>query len=381
VLVVEDNTDMRSYLQHLLQPYYQVALARDGVEGLAQVQALRPDAVLTDLMMPRLSGQDLVRAIRDNSDLRAIPIIVLTARAGIEAHLESLETGADDYLTKPFDEDELLARVRNLLRMRAQEQELINLNRQLELANHHKSEFLANMSHELRTPLNSIIGFSEVLLDESLGELSLEEQHEFLGNILSSGRHLLTLINDILDLSKVEAGRMELYTEAFSVAEVIHGVCNAIKPLAAKKQIGVKEAIDPAILTLVADPGKLKQILYNLLSNAVKFTPEQGWIGVKAAQSPGEARFTVWDTGIGIKPEDQARIFEEFQQVEATAAWQYEGTGLGLTLAQKFVELHGGRIWLESEPGQGSTFTFILPVSKPPAVLVEEQSEPGVSKG
>jgi len=248
-------------------------------------------------------------------------------------------------------------------------------NDKLEVASRHKSEFLANMSHELRTPLNSIIGFSEILLDESLGELTPEERREFLGNILSSGRQLLTLINDILDLSKVEAGRMELYPQEFSVAEVIRDVLHTIQPLAARKQIDVEEATVPALLTLVADTGKVKQILYNLLSNAVKFTPEQGRIGVRAVQRQGEVRFVVWDTGIGIPPADQGRIFEEFQQVEATAARQYEGTGLGLTLAQKFVELHGGRIWVESAPGQGSTFTFTLPLSEEPTAPVEELSE------
>jgi signal transduction histidine kinase len=237
---------------------------------------------------------------------------------------------------------------------------------QLELASRHKSEFLANMSHELRTPLNSIIGFSEVLLDESLGELPREEQREFQGNVLSSGRHLLTLINDILDLSKVEAGRMELYPETFTVAEVVHGVIQTVHPLAARKQIAIEAALDPALHTLLADPGKVKQILFNLLSNAVKFTPVGGRIRVRTVRGQGVAHFVVWDTGIGIKPEDQGRIFEAFQQVETAAARQYEGTGLGLALAQQFVTLHGGRIWVESTPGQGSTFTFTLPLSEPP---------------
>lgn len=240
-------------------------------------------------------------------------------------------------------------------------QELEGANRKLEAASRHKSQFLANMSHELRTPLNAIIGFSELQLDESIA-LTPEERREFLGNILSSGRHLLRLINDILDLSKVEAGRMELHPEPFFVGETIDGVLNTIRPLAAKKQIGVEVTLDPSLKTLVADPGKVKQILYNLLSNAIKFTPEGGRVGLVASQDGGEARFAIWDTGIGIKPEDQARIFEEFYQVEATAAKPYEGTGLGLALAKKFVELHGGKIWVGSEPGKGSTFTFTLPL-------------------
>jgi signal transduction histidine kinase/CheY-like chemotaxis protein len=255
-------------------------------------------------------------------------------------------------------------------------QALEETNGQLEAASRHKSAFLANMSHELRTPLNSIIGFSEVLLDEALGELSPDERREFLGNILSSGRHLLTLINDILDLSKIEAGRMELYLEECTVAAVMSGVFNTIQPLAARKQIAVEAAIDPALPTLVADTGKVKQILYNLLSNAVKFTPEHGRIGVRATRRHEAAQFVVWDTGIGITSEDQERIFAEFQQVETTAARQYEGTGLGLTLAQKFVELHGGSIWVESVPGQGSTFSFTLPLAALPAVTMVARAAP-----
>ncbi|HYY16203.1 MAG TPA: response regulator, partial [Gammaproteobacteria bacterium] len=255
--------------------------------------------------------------------------------------------------------------------------ELQETNRRLEETSRHKSEFLANMSHELRTPLNSIIGFSEILLDEFMGgEVTANERREFLSNILSSGRHLLALINDILDLSKVEAGRMEMQPAAFAIAEVINGVLNTIKPLAVRKQIGVEVAIDPALLSIVADPAKVKQILYNLLSNAVKFTPEQGHVGVRASQDEEGVRIAVWDTGIGIKAEDQMRIFEEFQQVETTTARQYEGTGLGLALAKKFVELHGGRIWVESELGKGSTFTFTLPSVGQLAMPAEGRPEP-----
>jgi signal transduction histidine kinase len=238
--------------------------------------------------------------------------------------------------------------------------ELEETNRRLEAASRHKSQFLANMSHELRTPLNSIIGFSEVLLDDAF-EVGPAERREFLGNILSSGRHLLRLINDILDLSKIEAGRMELQLERFPVADVIDGVMNTVRPLAARERITIEVFTDPSLTTLIADAAKAKQILYNLLSNAIKFTPQGGRAGLQATCHHEEIGFAVWDTGIGIKPEDQERIFEEFQQVEMTAARQYEGTGLGLTLAKKFIELHGGRIWVQSEPGKGSTFAFTLP--------------------
>jgi signal transduction histidine kinase/CheY-like chemotaxis protein len=254
--------------------------------------------------------------------------------------------------------------------------ELEDTNRQLEAASRHKSQFLANMSHELRTPLNSIIGFSEILLDESWGELSAAERREFLSNILSSGRHLLRLINDILDLSKIEAGRVELRPERFSVAAVIEDVLATVRPLASKKQMTLDVEIDPTLTALVADTGKVKQILYNLLSNAIKFTPDEGRTGLRALRDAQEARFAVWDTGIGITPQDQTRIFEEFQQVETTTARQYEGTGLGLALAKKFVELQGGRIWVESEAGRGSTFTFTLPLPESASALGAAPSGP-----
>lgn len=259
--------------------------------------------------------------------------------------------------------------------------ELEATNRRLEAASRHKSQFLANMSHELRTPLNSIIGFSEVLLDEAFTGLSPAERREFLANILSSGRHLLGLINDILDLSKIEAGRIELIPEALVVAEVVDGVLQTIRPLAAKKRISVDVALDPTLTTLVADPAKVKQILYNLLSNAMKFTPDGGRAGLRVTYDQREVHFAVWDTGIGITHQDQTRIFEEFQQVETSAARPYEGTGLGLSLAKKFVELHGGSIWVESEPGQGSTFSFILPYVTRPSAAVAERPDSAEANG
>ncbi|MFQ5656777.1 MAG: response regulator [Candidatus Methylomirabilales bacterium] len=240
-----------------------------------------------------------------------------------------------------------------------------------EAATRAKSEFLANMSHELRTPLNAIIGFSEILLDESLGHLSREERREFLGNIHNSGRHLLGLINDILDLSKIEAGRMEIRPEECPIGEALNGVLNTIKPMATPKNIAIEVTLDPQLSTVSADVVKFKQILYNLLSNAMKFTPEGGNVYVRASAREEWAEFSVRDTGIGIKPEDRERVFQEFQQVEMSAARQYEGTGLGLALAKKFVELHGGRIWVESEVGKGSTFTFTMPLetAREPAPL------------
>jgi GAF domain-containing protein/anti-sigma regulatory factor (Ser/Thr protein kinase) len=239
--------------------------------------------------------------------------------------------------------------------------EIEDKSRQIEAANRHKSEFLANMSHELRTPLNAIIGFSEVLQERMFGELN-EKQAEYTEDILSSGRHLLSLINEILDLSKVEAGRMELELAEFDLPLAIDNARTFVRERATKHGINLDVTVDERLGDFVGDERKIKQILLNLLSNAVKFTPEGGRIGINARQADGAVEISVSDTGIGIAPEDQAKIFEEFRQVGGDYAHKKEGTGLGLTLAKKFAELHGGKIWVESEVGKGSTFTFTLPI-------------------
>ncbi len=239
--------------------------------------------------------------------------------------------------------------------------EIEDKSRQLEAASRHKSEFLANMSHELRTPLNAVIGFSEVLLQRMFGELN-EKQDEYLKDIYASGQHLLSLINDILDLSKIEAGRMELAPAPFHLPTTLDNALTLVRERATRHGIALHLDLDPRLGEIVGDERKVKQVLLNLLSNAVKFTPEGGRITLKASQRDGVVEISVTDTGIGIASEDQAAIFEEFRQVGSDEQ-RREGTGLGLTLAKKFVELHGGNIWVGSEVGRGSTFTFTLPVT------------------
>ena len=231
---------------------------------------------------------------------------------------------------------------------------------QLEVASRHKSEFLANMSHELRTPLNAIIGFSEVLLERMFGEVNTK-QEDYLRDILGSGRHLLTLINDILDLSKIEAGRMELERSTFSLRTALENGVTMVRERAGRHDIAIALDLGQGLEEVAGDERKIKQVIYNLLSNAVKFTPDGGRVNVTAARENGAATVTVRDTGIGIAPEDQERIFEEFSQVGRDPERAREGTGLGLTLSKRFVELHGGTIKVESVPGQGSAFTFTLP--------------------
>jgi signal transduction histidine kinase len=232
---------------------------------------------------------------------------------------------------------------------------------QLEVANKHKSEFLANMSHELRTPLNAIIGFSEALSDRMFGEVN-EKQMEYLKDIHESGRHLLSLINDILDLSKIEAGRMELEVTSFHLPSAIGNAMTLVRERAQRHGIALALEVDPALGEYQGDERKFKQIMLNLLSNAVKFTPDGGRVDVCARQFDGKIEVAVRDTGIGIAPEDQAAVFEEFKQVGRDHMRKAEGTGLGLALTRRFVELHGGSISLESAPGKGSTFSFTLPL-------------------
>jgi signal transduction histidine kinase/CheY-like chemotaxis protein len=284
----------------------------------------------------------------------------------MDAQLRQIASGDFSQRVEVANRDELGTLAVNLNRMN---EELGRLYHQLEAANRHKSEFLASMSHELRTPLNAIIGFSEVLLERLFGDLNAK-QEEYLRDILDSGRHLLSLINDILDLSKVEAGRMELELGSFSLTEALESGLTMVRERASRHGIALNLEVDPAIDVIEADERKIKQVVFNLLSNAVKFTPDGGQVGMQAGLAEGEVRITVWDTGIGIAAEDQERIFEEFQQVGGMYAEKREGTGLGLALTKKFVELHGGRLWVESEVGRGSRFTFTLPVRR--ALQAEE---------
>jgi signal transduction histidine kinase len=237
--------------------------------------------------------------------------------------------------------------------------ELQRLYKELETASKHKSEFLANMSHELRTPMNAIIGFSQVLREGISGEINAK-QEEYLDDILTSANHLLALINDVLDLSKVEAGQVELQVAPFSLQDALERGVSMVRERATKDGVHVTLHANGGLDVVTGDARRIRQVIFNLLSNAVKFTPAGGLVDVTATQANGEVRVSVADTGPGIAAEDLDRIFEEFQQTEAGAR-QQEGTGLGLALSKRFVEMHGGRIWCDSEVGKGSSFVFTLP--------------------
>jgi signal transduction histidine kinase/ActR/RegA family two-component response regulator len=251
--------------------------------------------------------------------------------------------------------------------------ELETKSAELEVASRHKSEFLASMSHELRTPLNAVIGFSEVLIDRMFGELN-DRQDEYVHDIWNSGRHLLELLNEILDLSKVEAGQMVLEPRTFSAEQAIEAAVSLVRERAARHSISVSVEVDEDVDTLEADELRFKQVLLNLLSNAVKFTPDGGRVDVHAVRADDELVVTVSDTGFGVPSEDRERIFESFQQGGRGVARE-EGTGLGLTLTRRIIELFHGRLWLESEVGVGSTFGFAIPVRRRAAEGVESASE------
>jgi signal transduction histidine kinase/DNA-binding response OmpR family regulator len=332
---------------------------------------------LSDLGMriPELN-QGVSRLIIDGveSTLFVIPI----AGTGPQGHLVVLAGP----FTPNFGDDELnrvqqfmsavtagVDRARLLEKVSAANAELID-------ANHHKTAFLANMSHELRTPLNAILGFSELLIDSTNGQFPEATKTRFLEQIHSSGKHLLGLINDILDLSKVEAGQMELHLQTVSVPDLISQVASNVEPLISQKQITLETDVAGAG-QVVADEGKLKQMVLNLVSNAIKFTPEAGSVTIKAAQSHERLHIVVADTGIGIGEADLKRIFHEFQQVDTGANRKQQGTGLGLTLTRSFAALHGGSVEVQSELGKGSRFTIDLPIKGPdPKGPAEARVEP-----
>ncbi len=377
VLVVDDTADMRAYLTRMLADEYRVVSAHDGADALQKARRLLPSLIVADIMMPVMSGYDLLKAVRYEDALRATPVILLTARAGTEARVESLEAGADDYVSKPFNEEELLARIKNQLRIHRQEQELEakaaqlqKLYLKLEITNAElrevsvrKSEFVSIVSHDLRTPLAAINGFVENLLDSIAGPLT-DKQRRYLDRIKNNVGRLVRMINDLLDLSKIEAGTMSFESKTFAIADLAETLVDNLQVLAREKDIALLTTTAEKDLLVCGDRDKLIQALTNLVQNACKFTPAggEGRVDITAGED-GLAQVCVSDTGCGIPPEEAARVFEKFYR-GSSCHGEARGAGLGLAIAKHFVELHQGRIWVESTPGQGSRFYFTIPLAR-----------------
>ena len=378
ILIADDNADMRAYLVRLLADEYRVISAHDGADALEKTRRVAPSLVVADIMMPVMSGHDLLKAIRSDEFLRTIPVILLTARAGTEARVESLEAGADDYVSKPFNEEELLARIKNQLRIHRQEQELEtkaaqlqDLYSKLEGTNAvlrevslRKSEFVSIVSHDLRTPLAAIAGFVENLMDEIAGPLT-DKQRRYLDRIKNNIGRLVRMINDLLDLSKIEAGTMRLELKPFAIAELVETVADNLQGLAQEKGISLCAISADKNLMVLGDPDKLTQVLTNLVQNACKFTLAGGEVRLEVTtDEPGFAGVCVADTGCGIPLEEAARVFDKFYRGTASHG-EARGVGLGLAISKHLVELHQGRIGVESTPGQGSRFCFTIPLATP----------------
>lgn len=383
ILIADDDPALlRAYSQIMRAIECNLLTADTGEGCLHLAREVVPDLILLDAALPDLTGVEVCQRIKADPVTERTFVILLSSRASDDEQVEGLESGADGYLTKPLSERTLMAHVRAFLRIKQGEtalreseerhrllaSDLQEANRRLEEFNRLKTEFVANMSHELRTPLNAIIGFAQ-LARLSAGDQPVPKPYlEAMQRILRNSRHLLSLIDDVLDIAKLEAGRIKLHREHFNIAELVQSSFGELQSLAQQKGIGYRLRI-PAELPLVfSDPLRVRQIVVNLLSNAIKFT-ERGTVEVELS-SAGEEHFqiVVRDTGVGIDKESLDIIFERFRQVDGSMTRSVGGTGLGLSIVQQVCALLGGRVEVKSKPGEGSVFTAILPYSAPDIV-------------
>jgi len=371
ILIVDDTPENLKTLTAILSERgYQARPVLSGEVALTAARKKAPDLILLDIRMPGMDGYEVCRQLKQDERTRDIPVIFISALEEVRDKIKAFEAGGQDYVTKPFQAEEVLARVETHLALYHLQKKLGERNTQLAIAKERaedadriKSAFLAAMSHELRTPLNSIIGFTGILIQGLTGPLN-DEQTKQMGMVQNSARHLLSLINDVLDVSKIEAGQLETMSEPFNLRESIEIAARTITPLAEKKNLELVVEIASEVGRVKSDQRRVEQILNNLLSNAVKFTEEGGFIHLtaKTVAQPPVIEISVQDTGIGIKPKDMDTLFKPFLQVDSGLARKSEGTGLGLSICKNLVEKLGGEIRVESEWGEGSTFAFTLPL-------------------
>ena len=370
VLVIEDNAEMSRFLVDCLRGDYRVGTAFDGQEGLERALALKPDCILTDVMMPGMGGEALVRALRAWPELETIPIVVLTAKADDELRVRLLHEGVQDYLTKPVVPEELCARMRNVVTLKrtrdvlqaavsSQHRDLAVLADRLAAASRAKDEFLAVLSHELRTPLMPILTWSALILDQSLDAAAREQG---LRAIERNAKLQARVVDDLLDASRMITGKLRLNVRPIAVDPVVHTAIDSLRPAADAKGIRLEAVVDADPAMVSGDPERLQQVVWNLLSNAIKFTSRGGRVEVRLGQEGEHVRLVVTDDGAGIDPAMLPRLFDRFWQADSSITRAHGGLGLGLAVVRHLVELHGGSAHAHSEgEGRGATFTVTLP--------------------
>jgi len=380
VLVVDDDARILRTMEALLVSVgYQVFTTSRGTEALEVARRDLPDVILLDVMMPDISGYDVARQLRADAATNDIPIVMVTALNEAEDRVMALEAGADDFLSKPAHKTELLVRVKTLAQVKAYRDHLRNYQSELEIAvanrteqlrrdaielqrlDRMKSEFITNVSHELRTPLNAILGFAELLLDGAFGELN-EEQANGLTEIRDAGAHQHQMIVNILEVAALQSKLINMDKEAIAMDDLLHQVINTTHPFIGNRPLKINTDIAESLPEVVGDEKWLMQAVFNLLYNAIKFTPDEGIITVSARRQDNDLSVSISDTGVGIFQEELESIFDEFYQVKSGLQDKTPGIGLGLSLTKRIIELHGGKIWAESHPDRGSTFSFTIPI-------------------
>jgi len=375
ILVVEDEAGTRATLSAILEDAgYEVTGLEKGTEAREMIRSHSFNVIITDIRLPDVGGLEILELAKEiNPD---VAVIMMTGYASIETAVNAVNEGAYAYFVKPVNPDEIKTTITNALKQQRLSLEnkrlveslqrsnklLFEANEELKKATQAKSEFLASMSHELRTPLNVIIGFSELMMDRVPGKIN-EEQRQCLSDILDSSHRLLNLVNEVLDLSKVESGKMEFKLENVALTEVIESLTITMLSVLAPRKQSLDIEIEEGLPAVHVDEGRLEQVLLNLATNSSKFTPDGGKLKIEAIKADNWCQVSVIDNGIGIKEEDQERIFEPFCWLDNPLTKEKSGTGLGLALVETIVEKYGGRIWVESEYGKGSRFTFTLPLA------------------